>query len=327
MKNFWKKCRYHLEVLGIRLLIACVPKWSRSGVFRMAKIFGSIFHAVDRRGRRVSHANLEACRFPVSQIQSNRHIVQESYQNFLTSALDLAWSKHHMTQENYQQFCEFQDAANVPALTQTGRPIIFVTYHFGNFEFASYFMAFHGPGSVVVQQETKNPAIGEILTQLRTVGLNRPLPRTGVMIRLLKNLKSGGSIGLLADLTVPPGKLSAVVDFFGLKMCVTKIHVELARRTGAPIVPIVARPRPDHTYLVETRAPIEVKPDDDPDAVAQQCIDCLQQWVREEPRLWLWSYKHFRYLEPGREDDYPFYANPKKSFTKMLTARKNPAGE
>jgi lauroyl/myristoyl acyltransferase len=105
---------------------------------------------------------------------------------------------------------------------------------------------------------------------------------------------------------------------FGRKLCVTSLQAELARRTGAPISMAFGRPAPDGRLIVKIlprkRFPREATLRE----ITQWCYDRLEEEARAHPELWLWSYKHWRYLpkdepEPAR---YPFYANPSGWFEK-----------
>jgi lauroyl/myristoyl acyltransferase len=284
----------------------------------LSKLLGSLIYLVDNRSRYVARVNLQSCEFNKISNNPATKIAKSSICRVVNNLLDLVWFTAHVNDNNYLSYFEVDDPAGVLELEKSGESIVFVTYHFGNWEMTSFFMGYHGRGTLVVQQETKNPAIGKILSALRVVGRNRPVGRTGVMLRLLKTLKRGGNIGILADLTLPPEKPSVIVDFLGLKMCVTKLHVELALRTGAPIVMMVARPVPGGRYRIEFCPPITLTKSDDIQAAVQRCIDQLAAWVRQQPELWLWGYKHFRYLDPANPEAYPPYANPKKAFDKKL---------
>jgi lauroyl/myristoyl acyltransferase len=281
-------------------------------------MIGSVVYWVDRRSRDIAKVNLAYCHPIRTGDEDQGKIAKKSISNFVHNMCDLVWFASHVNGSNYSAYFEIQDPAQVLELEKSGCPLVFVTFHFGNFEMTSFFMGHHGQGTLVVQQETKNPAIGKILSELRVVGRNRPVGRTGVMLRLLRTLKKGGNIGILADLTLPPEKPSVIVDFLGLKMCVTRLHVELAMRAGAPIVMMIARPMPDGRYRLEICPPFHVNKGDSVEAAVQRCIDQLAEWVRHQPELWLWGYKHFRYQDPDNPAAYPPYANPKKAFNKKL---------
>ena len=56
------------------------------------------------------------------------------------------------------------------------------------------------------------------------------------MLRMLKHLKKGGSVGALVDLTMKPEKGAAIIRSFGMLRSVACAHCALAQRTGLPVV-------------------------------------------------------------------------------------------
>jgi Kdo2-lipid IVA lauroyltransferase/acyltransferase len=84
------------------------------------------------------------------------------------------------------------------------------------------------------------------------------------------------------------------------------------------IFPAVCLPRPDGGYHLKTFAPIKPSKDDDVQKATQQCWDVFENEIRKQPELWMWMYKHWRYLPADKPDAmYPAYANPNGAFQKL----------
>ena len=56
----WKKFRYRLEWLGVKALIAFIPLLSRRACASLARFVGSAVFRLDRKGREVTLANIDA---------------------------------------------------------------------------------------------------------------------------------------------------------------------------------------------------------------------------------------------------------------------------
>jgi lauroyl/myristoyl acyltransferase len=54
MRAAWKKIRYRLVWLGLKLATKLVPLLSRKACYRLALLLGSLAAMLDRRGRRVA---------------------------------------------------------------------------------------------------------------------------------------------------------------------------------------------------------------------------------------------------------------------------------
>jgi lauroyl/myristoyl acyltransferase len=58
MRRVWKKIRYRLEWLRLKVATKFVPLLSREACYRLALLLGSLGASLDRRGRRLALSNL-----------------------------------------------------------------------------------------------------------------------------------------------------------------------------------------------------------------------------------------------------------------------------
>ena len=71
----------------------------------------------------------------------------------------------------------------------------------------------------------------------------------------------------------------------------------LARRTGAPVLPVFALPSKPGRFRMVFEHPVEPPADDTPEAIldfTQRCTDVLEMYVRRHPDLWLWMHRRWR---------------------------------
>jgi Kdo2-lipid IVA lauroyltransferase/acyltransferase len=150
------------------------------------------------------------------------------------------------------------------------------------------------------------------------------------MLRFFKLLKHGSHAGMLTDLTLKILEPAVLINTFGLWMRTTVMHGVLQSRTGVPILPFVTMPA-RKGYDVRLLEPIEFSPSATPEEIAQICWDRFEPVIREQPELWLWSYKHWRYRPPVEGERYPFYANRNEffdaEFNKRFAATATPRSE
>jgi len=111
---------------------------------------------------------------------------------------------------------------------------------------------------------------------------------------------------------------STVKNTFGMQLCATFLHAVLALRGGARLVPLEGRSLPDGTCRVILHPPIEIPPDATYRQVTQQCWDFFEPVIRDNPRHWMWAYKHWRYKPANTKQAYPFYSYVHRDFEKLL---------
>jgi Kdo2-lipid IVA lauroyltransferase/acyltransferase len=314
-----KKLRYFFETLLVRGMERLIPRMPRHVLLSFARFAGTLAWLADASGRTTAMENLRVAYRGTLSHQEKRRIVRGAYQNFARTFADLFWASR-LTDDNWPQFIihEMADPAAIELAKKQGA--VWVTAHCGNFEWASISWGLQRVPMTTVAQDFKNPGLTPIFQRMRSHLRHSLIPQQGAVIRLLKVLGRRGHIAMLTDLNMRPSRAATIIDCFGLRTCVTTAHVILAQRLGLMILPAVCLPLPDGRYLTKTFAPIKPTKEDDPRELTQQCWNLFEREIRKQPELWMWMYKHWRYL-PGEADDpaYPAYANPSTDFQKMLS--------
>jgi len=323
MRESWKRLRYRLEYWGCLAVTKCVPMLPRKACVLLADWIGAAAFHLDGRGRSVAIANLEAV-FGEKYTPGERSaIARRSYQVFARTMLDLFWAAG-MPSEAFRRYVHFENVEILHQIRREGKGFIFICSHAGNFEWLSLAMNLQGFTGMVVTQAFKNPLIGSIFFHLRCVSGNSIIPQERSAVRLLRHVLKGGTVGMLVDLNLKPTQASTIIDAFGMKMCVTFLHALLAQRSGARLVPAEGIPLPDGATKVIVHPPVEIAPGASLQAIAQSCWDAFEPMLRENPHLWIWSYKHWRYKPASATRPYPFYANVSPDFEGLLRELETP---
>lgn len=317
--DFTPTLRQRLEYAGLSALVRLVCLLPYSSLRHIANFLGAVVCFFDWRGRRVAQANLDAAFGDTFSRARKKQIARGSYQTFARTMIELFWSPN-LTREFVASILDPVGVDVHPCHGDPNQAVIYLCLHYSNFEWLSQFSPYYISSVPVVTQRFKNPLVGEIFSRLRSSTGNSILPQERAMIRMLKHLKGGGKFHMLVDLNLDPDEPSVIVnEFRGLKTCVTQMHVALAKRAGALLVPAECRPLPGGGYRMIAHKPLEYPADATPAQIAQLCWDTLEPSIREQPECWLWSYKHWRF-RPGNDTSgrYPFYANVAKRFDKLL---------
>lgn len=315
-----KRIRYFLEAQLVGAFAWIIPRLPRSLVLFIARASGTLAYLLDARGRSTAIENLRVAFGSRFTPKERFRICHRSYQNFARTFIDLFWARS-LTRSNWESHVDIQlDDPNAEfQARETGA--IWVTPHFGNFEFVSLIWGFRDFKFNVVAQDFKNPALTEIFTNLRQHSGHVVISQEGAMLRLIKSLKRQGHAGLLTDLNMRPGRATTVIECFGLKTCVPTVHVTLAQRLGLSIITGVCMPRPDGTYCVQIFSAIRPTPEDSVTAITQQVWNHFEKTIYDNPECWMWMYKHWRYLPAESPDSaYPAYANPSGAFRKLIAS-------
>jgi Kdo2-lipid IVA lauroyltransferase/acyltransferase len=325
--GFTPTLRQRLEYAGLSALvwlIGCVPfrgvRWIANGV-------GALVYVLDRRGREVALANLDAAFGDRFTPHRKKQIARGSYQTFARTMLELFWSPR-LNAGVAARIATFEGLEKDPCHHDPKQAVVYLCLHFSNFEWLSQFAAYSIGNGPVVTQHFKNPLIERIFNRLRSSTGHEVIPQERAMIRMLKHLKGGGKFAMLCDLNLDPGEAAVVIETFGgLKISVTQMQAALALRTKARIVPVECHPQTDGRYRMVYHPPLEYPPEASAGEITQLCWNVLEPSLFEHPECWLWAYKHWRYRPVDDDTErYPFYANVAKRFDKLLK-KQNRANE
>lgn len=312
--------RHWLEYAGLAVGVRVAAVLPFASLRPLGRWVGALAWLADSRGRRVSLANIEAA-FPGRFDASHRIVIgRTSYQTFARTMLELAWAPN-IEPGMLPRVVEFTGVEDSPCNTDPNQPAIYATMHYGNFEWVALTGRYAIAAMPIVAQEFKNPRIGPLFDRLRGSTGHPILPRSRVMLKLLRHLREGGKFGFLADLSLDP-RLGGVCirQFGGLKASVTPMHAALVLKTGAAIVPLECHPLPDGRHRLAFHPQMDFSKGTPPEEIAQRTWDALEPAIRERPEYWLWAYKHWRFKpSSGDASRYPYYSNTAKRFDKIAS--------
>ncbi len=303
--------------MGVRAMARIIPVLPRKGLLRLARTLSFLAYHIDRRGRSIAEDNLKTA-LPAEDPKSRARLARASYFHQTMSVLDLMWAPHNLSAKTSTDFIKYTFEDRQDFETIGTNAAIWVTPHYGTFEWLSIeWSLHHDKKPLIVAENFRNPALTPIFTSIREYSGNTIIPQERAMIRLLKHVKRGGQTAFLTDLRIKPSKASTIIKCFGLKTSVPILHAFLAKQTGAPVIPVICLPQSDGTYHFHFHRRLSISEDAPPQKIAQQCWDVFENTLRANPAPWMWMYKHWRYLPKEPQIPYPSYASPSKAFAKV----------
>ena len=133
----------------------------------------------------------------------------------------------------------------------TGRGILLVTPHLGNWEFGSLLLQRRGIQPLVITQTEPHTGFTELRARSRLQQGVQTLiigENPFAFVEVIRRLESGGVVALLVDRPPPP--TAVTVKIFGHKFAASRAPAELARASGCGIVPVIL-PRVGDRYAAK----------------------------------------------------------------------------
>jgi KDO2-lipid IV(A) lauroyltransferase len=194
---------------------------------------------------------------------------------------------------------EFEGLAGLESALERGRGAIVATAHFGFWEGILPALRYRLPLREIaaVGRAQRNPHLRLQVDARRRLGGGEPtLPQDAGSI--LRALRRGAAVGLLADHYLSPRRGGRLVPFLGLRAWTNPGPATLALRAGSPL--LLARTQP----LPGGRQRLVLGPELVPPQSGDRARDAAElmarlnaaigDWIRQSPELWLWLHDRFR---------------------------------
>ena len=211
--------RYRIEWFFIKSMQLLAPILPRPLIVMLSEQIGKLAFVFDNRGRITGIANSE-CVIKSGDLDNinTQEMILKSYQYFSRSMIDLFWGKR-LNKNNYSKYIqiEFEDKIAHEKAIKNGA--IWVTPHYGSFEWISLAMGFLEVPFVVVAQDFRNPMLTEIFKNSREHSGHQVISSKRAVIKLLKTLKRNGNAALLTDLNIKPSKEAIPIKCFCTFLC------------------------------------------------------------------------------------------------------------
>lgn len=184
-----------------------------------------------------------------------------------------------------------------------GKGVIFLTCHLGAFDLQVTNMAMRGLNPNIIGTPLKNRRLNELLWEYRNAHGAIAIARGRETFKLIKTLKSGGSVALLIDQDT---KVQTVfVDFFGKPAATPVGATVLAMKTGAAVVPTYIYLGDDSMQHMQIlpEVPMQMTGDEAGDVVfnTQVLTNLIEEQIRSHPEQWVWMHERWK-TRPGNAE-------------------------
>ncbi|MBT1704177.1 lysophospholipid acyltransferase family protein [Chryseosolibacter indicus] len=185
---------------------------------------------------------------------------------------------------------------NFEKANQKGKGVIFLTCHLGAFDLQVTNMSMRGLNPNIIGTPLKDERLNELLWDYRNAHGAVAIARGKETFRMIKVLKSGGSVALLIDQDT---KVKTVfVDFFGMRAATPAGATIMALKTGAAVVPTYIHLGDDglqHMHILP-EIPLRVTDNEEDDVVynTQILTNFIEDAIRKHPDQWVWMHERWK---------------------------------
>ena len=200
--------------------------------------------------------------------------------------------------ERVAAFCEIEGLEHMGRALESGRGVMFVTAHCGNWELLSARLPVAGIPLITAVRQLDDPRLDRLVTSSRERFGTEVVPRGPAAGRqMVRSLSHNKVCGLLIDQDIRdvPG---VFVPFFGRPAWTPSGAATLAIRMRCPMIPGFIHRRPDGSHKAEIHAPLEIPEggtlDEQTLELTASATAAIEQQIRSHPDQWVWMHRRWR---------------------------------
>lgn len=279
----------HWLFIGLlRLLANAPPALGRA----VGLAIGKLLWWCLRSRRRVARRNLALC-FPNLSEAERERLLRLSFRSLGLGAYEFvrAWWGPAI-RERYQ----VEGLEHIAAVRAQGRGVLLLSGHFMTLELCGRMLCEHIPLAGMYRMH-KQPAL-EYAVKHGRLGYADAMFAREELRAAVKYVKRGGILWYAPDQDMR-GKDAVFAPFFGISASTITATHQLARLTGAAVIPFYHRRQPDGSYALRIGAALDGFPSQDPVQDTTRVNAMIEDMVRMAPDEYLWIHKRFKTRPPG----------------------------
>lgn len=297
--------RYRLEFLIFKTLICIVDCLSWRTTVWLTKCLAILIHyGLPRKWTRyqVAYDNLRRAygdQFSDEQIDV---LVYQMWVHLFRTVAEFVQSERKLHLHSYREMIKFADFTRTNEAICSGRRVLMLGGHFGNWEIGTTLFGMWGFPMGIVAREMDNPLLHAWFLQQREITGHRMLLKSGSFDDMTALLQKGGNLGLLCDQDAGPRGI--FVDFFGSPASTFKSIALLALEYDALLMVGYSIRQPDQfgqqvwsRFEMGCEAVIDPRLIDSSDPVGEitrQYTAALERAIRRAPEQYFWVHRRWK---------------------------------
>ncbi len=281
----------------LRLIVLLPYTWQCA----LGRVTGRLMGRLARRRRKIALVNLTIC-FPDLDDTARQELLRKHFESIGISLIDMAicwWGNDR----RLKSICQVEGLDYLNAAQAQGHGVLLFVGHFTSLELVARLLSLHIPDIRFIFRRHNNPLVDAIQYAAHLRHVEEVIPNSDTR-GMIKALRSRRTLYYLPDQDYH-GKLSTFVSFFGHDASTTTATTQLARRTGAAVVPMMPMRLPGNAgYLLNFYPPLDPFPGEDEVADTQLMMSVLEDQIRLGPEQYLWVHRRFKSRPTGEASPY-----------------------
>jgi Kdo2-lipid IVA lauroyltransferase/acyltransferase len=264
---------------------------------------GEMWYLVDSRSRQMAEKQLA---FALKLSSKDAKIYGRACFQMIAKNLVDVVRMGRWTKEFIEKIVTVEGLEHFDQAYNENKGVIALTGHIGNFELlAAWFGVCHKKKVAVIGRKLYDERFNRVLVAQRQKFNVENIPTVASPLSVMRALSKGAALGVLLDQD-SSNVQGYFADFFGKKALTAAGPVVIARKTGAPVVPIaIYRTKDDRFHIrIMQRLQFEWTSDRNSDIIMAltKCNRALEDLIRYDPLQWAWVHNRWRHRPPDEKE-------------------------
>jgi KDO2-lipid IV(A) lauroyltransferase len=284
-----------LEKILIKFMGALFRALPLKGAQYIGRKLGSLAYILGYRRRRLAMRNLEMALGDKFGPGDLREIAKSSFEHLGMNLAEF-FKFPQLSQGLISQITTFAGQEYLEEALRGGRGVFLLSAHIGNWDLLGIALALRGYPVALITKLSKSEAVNRIWMKYRADRGIKVLWGRGIMKESLNHLREGGIVGFVLDQNARRSE-GVFVPFFGKEACTLTSLALLARRTGAPVIPLhIYRSGEEHHVVIEQPLSYKAHPDQDIDIIERTKVYAAwtEKVIRQHPDQWTWLHNRWK---------------------------------
>lgn len=213
------------------------------------------------------------------------------------------------TRENIENAIVLDGFENFLEAERRGKGVLLLTGHMGSWELSPFAHALYHKPLRFLARPVDNERVDALVNRYRCFSGNQPIMKNESARAVLRTLRAGGVVGILADQNTMPEE-AVFIDFFGIPAATTSGIARMARHTGAAVVPAYSywdSSLRKYRLHYEPALDLPITDDEQADILEHSARfnQVIEEYVRRFPDQWIWVHRRWKTRPPGEPPLYP----------------------
>ena len=255
------------------------------------KLFGYIFLIFGPliRSKKTIKENLKICSKELSNYNETR-IIQNMWKNYGMTFIEYVFLGYFRKNNSH---ISIKGQENLESISNHGKPVIFISGHFANFELMSMEITKRNIPLATIYRPLNNFFLNPLMEYLRKKYVCKNQIKKGIngVRDAIKYLKTKHCIALMIDQRVSEGER---INFFNKPALTTTLPAQISTKYEIDIIPVFIEREKNGNFTIEFMKKICPKDFENKIKLTEELNKILEKMIIKNPNQWIWTHNRWK---------------------------------